>query len=86
MKNQEYYEEFQLLILMILNKIPIIIYMVLHFELKSRDSAVGIATGYGLDGQVFGVRVPEGSRIFTSPRRSDRLWGQPSILSNGYWR
>jgi hypothetical protein len=25
---------------------------------------VGIATGYGLDGRVVGVRVPVGSRIF----------------------
>jgi hypothetical protein len=45
--------------------------------------AVGIATGYGLDEQGVGVRVPEGERIFISPCRSDRLWGPPS-LSNGY--
>jgi hypothetical protein len=51
--------------------------------LKSRDSAVGIATGYGLEDQGFGVRVPVGARIFTSPRRPDRLWGPPSLLSNG---
>jgi hypothetical protein len=30
----------------------------------SRDSAVGIATGYGLDDRGVGVRVPVGSRIF----------------------
>jgi hypothetical protein len=30
------------------------------------DSAVGIATGYGLDGRGVGVRVPVGSRIFSS--------------------
>jgi hypothetical protein len=35
----------------------------------SRDSAVGIATGYGLDDRWVGVRVPVGSRIFSSPRR-----------------
>jgi hypothetical protein len=52
--------------------------------LKIRDSVVGIATGYGLDDRGVGVRVPVGSRIFSSPRRSDRLWGPPSILSNGY--
>jgi hypothetical protein len=29
----------------------------------SRDSAVGIATGYGLDGREVGVRVPVGARF-----------------------
>jgi hypothetical protein len=29
----------------------------------SRDSAVGIATGYGLDGPEVGVRVPVGDRF-----------------------
>jgi hypothetical protein len=44
---------------------------------KIRDSAVGIATGYGLDnrGVGVGIRVPVGSRIFSSPRRPDRFWG-----------
>jgi hypothetical protein len=47
----------------------------------SRDSAVGIVTGYGLDDQEFEVRVP-----FTSPGRPDRLWGPPTLLFNGYQR
>jgi hypothetical protein len=35
----------------------------------SRNSSVGIATGYELDDRGVGVRVPVGSRIFsTSPR------------------
>jgi hypothetical protein len=51
---------------------------------KSRDSAVGIATGYGLDSRGVGFRVTVGSRIFSSPRRPGRLWGPPSFLSNGY--
>jgi hypothetical protein len=42
-------------------------------KLGSRDSAVGIATSYGLDDRGVGVRVPVGSRIFSSPNRSDRL-------------
>jgi hypothetical protein len=53
-------------------------------SIMSRESAVGIATGYGLDDQGVGVRVPLGSRIFSSPRRPDRLWGPPNLLSNGY--
>jgi hypothetical protein len=47
----------------------------LHVYMGSRDSAVGIATGYGLDDWAVGVRVPVGSRIFTSP---------PNLLYNGY--
>jgi hypothetical protein len=31
---------------------------------KSRDSSVGIATDYGLDDRVIGVRIPEGMGIF----------------------
>jgi hypothetical protein len=33
-------------------------------ELLSRDNAVGIATGYGPDGQEVGVRVPVGAGYF----------------------
>jgi hypothetical protein len=50
----------------------------------SRDSAVGIATGYKLDDRGVGIRVPVDSKIFSSPHRPDRLWGPPSLLSNGY--
>jgi hypothetical protein len=51
---------------------------------RIRDSAVGIATGYRLDDRGVGVPVPVGSRIFSSPCHADRLWGPPSLLSNGY--
>jgi hypothetical protein len=51
----------------------------------SRDSVVGIAAGYGLDDRGVGVRVPVGSIIISSPRRPDRLWGPPNLLSNVYW-
>jgi hypothetical protein len=47
------------------------------FFCRTRDSVVGIATGYGLDDRRVGVRVPVGSRIFSSARR-------PNIVSNGY--
>jgi hypothetical protein len=51
---------------------------------KNRDSSVGIATGYGLDDRGVGVRIAVGSRIFSSPRYPDRLWGRPSLLSSVY--
>jgi hypothetical protein len=35
----------------------------------------GIVTAYWLDDRGIGVRVPIGSRIFTSPYRQDWLWG-----------
>jgi hypothetical protein len=47
-------------------------------------SIVGRATGYGLDDRGVGVRVPVRLRIFFFPRRPDRLWGPPSLLSNEY--
>jgi hypothetical protein len=50
----------------------------------SRNIVVGIVTGYGLDDEEVGVRVPVGSRIFSSPRRPDRFWSPPKLLSNGY--
>jgi hypothetical protein len=50
----------------------------------SRDSSVGIATGYRMDDRGVGVRAPVGARILSSPRRPDRLWGPPNLPSNGY--
>jgi hypothetical protein len=48
----------------------------------SLDSSVDRATSYGLNDRGAGVRVPIGSRIFSSSRRPDRLWGPPNLLSN----
>jgi hypothetical protein len=45
----------------------IIIIIIITATTRSRDSVVGIATDYGPDGRGVGVRVPVGSRIFTSP-------------------
>jgi hypothetical protein len=56
------------------------------FHNVRRDSAIDIATGYELDDRGVGVRVPVGSRIFSFQCRPDRLWGPPSLLSNGYQR
>jgi hypothetical protein len=46
-------------------------------------SVVGIATGYGLDGLGFEVRMPVRSSIFIVLYFSCRLWGPPGLLSNG---
>jgi hypothetical protein len=51
---------------------------------RNRDSSVGTDTGYGLGDREAGVRVPIGSRIFSSPRRPYRFRGPPSLLFNGY--
>jgi hypothetical protein len=48
-------------------------YCELRVIMGSGDSVVGIATGYWLDDRGVGVRVPVGSRIFTSPNRADWL-------------
>jgi hypothetical protein len=48
------------------------------------DSAVGIATGYVLDGRGVGVLVPVGARFLSSRRRPGWFWGPPSLLPNGY--
>ena len=48
------------------------------FSNWSRDSAVGIATRYGLDGR--GSNPGEGEIFHTCP---ERLWGPPSLLYNG---
>jgi hypothetical protein len=52
--------------------------------LHSRNSSVGIATGYWMDDRGIRVNVPVGSRILTSRSRPHRLWGTPSLLFNGY--
>jgi hypothetical protein len=55
-----------------------------YYYYWSRFSVVGIAIGYELDDGGVGVRVPVGSRIFSSPNRPDLLWGPPNLLSNEY--
>jgi hypothetical protein len=48
---------------------------------RNRDSSVGIATGYGLDGT---GSMSGSARFFSSLQCSDRLWAPLSLLSNGY--
>jgi hypothetical protein len=62
---------------------PQMCYFLILTSYVSRDRVVSIATGYGLDDRGVGVRVPVGSRIFSS-RRPDRFWGPPNHLPNGY--
>ena len=45
-----------------------------------RDSSVGIATRYGLDGP--GIEFRWGGEIFRT--RADRLWGPSSLLYVGF--
>jgi hypothetical protein len=47
-------------------------------EIMSRDSVVGIATAYAVEGRGIKIQVSVGSRIFTSSYRPDLL------LFNGY--
>jgi hypothetical protein len=48
-----------------------------HYNNYLHCSAVGIATGYGLDERGVGVRVSVESEMFTSPHSPDRLWAHP---------
>jgi hypothetical protein len=50
---------------------------------RSQNSAVGIATDYGLEDREVGIRVPVGSRIIFYPQHLDRLLGPPNLASNG---
>ena len=55
------------------------LYSALVATAGGRDSSVGIATHYGLDGPGIESRWGEIFRI-----RPDRPWGPPSLLYNGY--
>jgi hypothetical protein len=46
------------------------------YDIMGRDGSVGIATGYGLDGE------SRWGEIFLT--RPDRPWGPPGLLYNGY--
>jgi hypothetical protein len=51
--------------------LPFLIYVFTKCSNTSWDSTVGIATGYGLDGQGAGFQVPVGARFFSSPHHPD---------------
>jgi hypothetical protein len=48
----------------------------------SQGSSVSIVSDYGLDDR--GSILDRGRGFFFYPIRPDRLWGPPSLLSNGY--
>jgi hypothetical protein len=54
-----------------------------HLMMRSLDSSVGIATGYGLDDWGVGRFESRKGQEF-SPRRPDWPWGPPNLLSKGY--
>jgi hypothetical protein len=59
--------------------------MVMFYEYhlrRNRDSSVGTATGYELDGM--GTIPGRGNQFFSSPQGPYGLWDPPSLLSNGY--
>jgi hypothetical protein len=65
--------------------LSLLIYLIFYYKLLgSRSIVVGLATSYGLDDWVAGFRVPVELRIFCSPRRPNRLWSPPNLLSDGY--
>jgi hypothetical protein len=59
-------------------------FLLFSLSFRSWDSAVGIATGYGLEGRGVEIRISVGVRFFSSPYRPDRFWGPPTLLCNGY--
>jgi hypothetical protein len=73
--------DFMYILLVRTSNMPVYVIILVKKLMRNRESAVGIATGSGLDDRGPEVRVPVGSRIFSSPRRPDRLWGstQPPI-------
>ena len=60
---------------------PFIIIIIIHMaiSISIRDSSVGTATQYGLDGP--GIESRWGEIFHTRP---DRSWGPPSVLYGGY--
>jgi hypothetical protein len=49
----------------------------------NQDSEVGIATSNGLDNLGVWVQSAVRSRIFSTQRRSNRVWGTPSSYTQG---
>jgi hypothetical protein len=55
------------------------LHLFINLPTRSRDSSVGVATDYGLDDRRVGVRVPVGSRIFSTSSRPALGPTQPPV-------
>jgi hypothetical protein len=62
----------------------VILYTKINYPNKVQYCHDLCVTGYGPEDRGVGVRVPVGSRIFSSPSNPDGLWGPFNFLSNGY--
>lgn len=56
----------------------------LLWKLTRKCQGVSIATGYLPGGRGVGVRATTRTKLFSSSRRPDRFWAQPSVLPNEY--
>jgi hypothetical protein len=65
----------------------------MHYEelhkYHGSDQGAGVAqsvlkVGFGLDDRSTSPGRGNGGNFFSSPPRPNRLWGPPSLLSNGY--
>jgi hypothetical protein len=65
---------------------PVTLLLLIFHIIKSRDSSVGIALGYGLDSRGSKVRFPAEAVNFSLHHRVRNGSGPPppSLLSNGY--
>jgi hypothetical protein len=57
------------------------LYFHIYDIVRSWVSSIGLAMGYGLGGR--GSIPGRGKRFISTPQRPHRLWGLPSVLSNG---
>jgi hypothetical protein len=74
-------EHFFTFFYLILNSLP---FLLLFTSFVYYFSHFYFSYGFGQGGRGVGVRVPVGARFISSPRRLDRIWGPPSLLSNKY--
>jgi hypothetical protein len=61
-----------------------VIFMSIRYICESWSVVVSIVTR--LRNKRFGVRIPVETRLFSSPKLPDRLWGPPSFVFNDHRR